>query len=90
MEYEQPGDSKDGALMIALAFHQCFPSSIPGLGVICGLSLQLVLYASPLKPTFPNFNSILECRDISERSSCELLGALGVKKFRLHFYEQGK
>ena len=44
--------------------HQCDPGSIPGLGVICGLSL-LVLYSaprgfspgtpvfpSPLKPTF--------------------------------------
>ena len=27
MEYEQPGDSKDGALMIALVFHQCVPGS---------------------------------------------------------------
>ena len=48
----------------ALAFHQCGPGSIPGLCVICGLSL-LVLYSaprgfspgsqvfpSPLKPTF--------------------------------------
>ena len=48
----------------ALASHQCGPGSIPGLGIICGLSL-LVLYSaprgfspgtpvflSPLKPTF--------------------------------------
>ena len=48
--------------------------------VICGLSLLLVLYSalrgcspgtpvfpSPQKPTFPNFNSILEITDISER-----------------------
>ena len=48
----------------ALASHQCGPGSIPGVGVICGLSL-LVLYSAPrgfspgtlvfpshLKPTF--------------------------------------
>ena len=42
----------------ALAFHQCVPGSIPGLGVICGLSL-LVLYSaprgfSPGTPVFPS------------------------------------
>ena len=52
----------------------CVPGSIPGPGVICGLSLLLVLYSaprgfspgtlvfpSPQKPTFLNSNSILEC-----------------------------
>ena len=55
----------------ALASHQCGPGSIPGLGVICGLSSLLVLvlaprgfspgtpvFPSPQKPTFPNSNSI--------------------------------
>ena len=55
----------------ALASHQCNPGSIPGLGVICGLSLLLVLvlsprgfspgtpiFPSPQNPTFPNSNSI--------------------------------
>ena len=37
---------RDGAVVRALASHQCGPSSIPGLGVICGLSL-LVLYSAP-------------------------------------------
>ena len=42
----------------ALAFHQCGPGSIPGLGVISGLSL-LVLYSaprgfSPGTPVFPS------------------------------------
>ena len=42
----------------ALAFHQCSPGSIPGLGVISGLSL-LVLYSaprgfSPGTPVFPS------------------------------------
>ena len=55
----------------ALASHQCGPGSTPGPGVICGLSLLLVLvlalrgfspgspvFPSPQKPTFPNSNSI--------------------------------
>ena len=42
------------------ASHQCVPGSFPGPGVICGLSLLLVLFSrvlwffpSPQKPTFP-------------------------------------
>ena len=39
--------SRDGAVVEHLpptqASHQCGPGSIPGLGVICGLSLLLVL-----------------------------------------------
>ena len=63
--------SRDGAVVRALVSHQCGPGSIPGLGVICGLSLLLVLvlasrgfspgfpvFPSPQKPTFPNSNSI--------------------------------
>ena len=34
---------RDDAMMRTLAYHQCGPGSIPGLGVICGLSLLLVL-----------------------------------------------
>ena len=37
---------RDGAVVRALASHQCGPGSIPRLGVICGLSL-LVLYSAP-------------------------------------------
>ena len=56
--------------MRALDSHQCGPGSIPGLGVICGLSSLLVLvlaprgfppgtpvFPSPQKTTFPNSNS---------------------------------
>ena len=63
--------SRDGTVVGTLASHQCGPGSIPGLGVICGLSLLLVLvlaprgfspgtpvFPSPQKPTFPNSNSI--------------------------------
>ena len=53
-----PLGSRVGAVVRALAFHQCVPGSIPGLGVICGLSL-LVLYSaprgfSPGSPVFPS------------------------------------
>ena len=64
--------------MRALASHQCGPGSIPGLGVICGLSLLLVLvlaprgfspgtpvFPSPQKPTFLNSNSIWKVSPIS-------------------------
>ena len=62
--------SKGGAVVRALASHQCGPGSNPGVDAICGLSLLLVLslaprgfspgtpvFPSPQKPTFPNFNS---------------------------------
>jgi len=49
--------SRVGEAVRALAFHQCVPGSIPGAGVISGLSL-LVLYSapkgfSPGTPVFP-------------------------------------
>ena len=63
--------SRVGAVVRALASHQCDPGFILGLGVICGLSLLLVpilaprgfspgspVSPSPQKPTFPNSNSI--------------------------------
>ena len=62
---------KDAAVVGALSSHQCGPGSIPGLGVICGLSLLLVLvfaprgfspgipvFPSPQKPTLLNSNPI--------------------------------
>ena len=39
--------SRDGAVVRALASHQCGPGSIPGPSVICGLSLLLVLVLAP-------------------------------------------
>ena len=50
--------SRDGVVVRALASHQCSPGSIPGLGVLCGLSLLLVLVLaprvfSPVTPVFP-------------------------------------
>ena len=69
-----------------LASHQCGPGSIPGPGIISGLSLLLVLYSaprgfsspgtpvfpSPQKPTFPNSNSILECTGVLENPWCSM------------------
>ena len=53
-----PLESRDGAVVRALASHQCGPGLILGLGVICGLSLLLVLVLaprvfSPGTPVFP-------------------------------------
>ena len=39
--------SRDGTVVKALAPHQCGPGSIPGLDVISGLSLLLVLVLAP-------------------------------------------
>ena len=39
--------SRDGAVVRALASHRCGPGSFPGPGVICGLSLLLVLIPGP-------------------------------------------
>ena len=39
--------SWDGTVVRALASHQCGPGSFPGPGVICGLSLSLVLVLAP-------------------------------------------
>ena len=61
----------DGAVVRALASHQCGPDSNPGVDAICGLSVLLVfsfaprgfspgtpVFPCPQKPTFPNSNSI--------------------------------
>ena len=39
--------SKGGAVVRALASHQCGPGSYPGVDAICGLSLLLVLSLAP-------------------------------------------
>ena len=62
--------SRDGAVVRVLTTHQCGPGLIPGLGVISGLNLLLVLVLAPRgfspgtpvspslnKPTFPNSNN---------------------------------
>ena len=65
----QDHNSRDGAVVRVLASHQRVLGSIPGPGIICGLSLLLVLYSalrcfsphtsvfpSPQKPTFPGMH----------------------------------
>ena len=67
--------NRDGEVVRALASHQCGRGLIPGLGVICGLSLFLVLvlaprgfspvtpiFISPEKSTFSNSNSLWNLR----------------------------
>ena len=48
--------SSDGAVVRALASHQCGPGSIPRLGVKCGLSLLLVRGPSLLQGFFSGFS----------------------------------
>ena len=63
-------EHRDGAVVRALASHQCGPGSNPGFDAICGLILLLFLsfapkgfsprtpvFLSPQKPTFSNSNS---------------------------------
>ena len=65
-----PLGSEGGAVVRALASHQCCPGSNPSVAAICGLNLLLVVslaprgfspdtrvFPSPQKPTFPNSNS---------------------------------
>ena len=63
--------ARDGAVVRALAYHQCGPDSNPDVDAICGLRLLLVLYFAsrgfspdtpvfPSKTTFPNSNSTTE------------------------------
>ena len=66
----QTRGARDGAVMRALASHQCGPGSNPRVDAIRGLSLLLILpfaprgfspgtpvFSSPQKPTFPESNS---------------------------------
>ena len=70
-----PWGARDGAVVKALASHQCGPGSTPGVDTLCELSLLLVLsftargfspgtsvFPSPQKPTLPKSNSIWNAR----------------------------
>ena len=70
----------------ALTSHHCVPGLIPGPGVICGLSLLLVLFLalrgfsagtpvfpSPQKPTFPNSNSIWNCQALYHEPLAQMI-----------------
>ena len=71
-------ESRGGTVVRVIASHQCGLGSIPGLGVICGLSLLLVLilalrdfslgspiFPSPQKPSFLNSNLTWKVSSIS-------------------------
>jgi len=57
-EDDFPIRSSVGAVVRALAFHQCGPGSMPGSDVICGLILVILYSAprgfSPGTPVFPS------------------------------------
>ena len=82
--------SRAGAVMRALAFHQCGPGSIPGFYAICGLSL-LVLYSvprgfspdtlvvhSPQKPTFAGVAQLVSARVSEQGVPSSILGDFNV------------
>ena len=90
--------SKEGAVVRALASHQCGPRSNPGVDAICGLSLFLVLslaprgfsagtpvFPSPQKPTFPNSNSTRNQVDEEPLCGCATCKSLFIYLF-IYFY----
>ena len=82
---------RDGAVVRALASHQCVTGSIHGPGVVYGLSLLLVLYSAPRgfsqsgysgfllssKPKIFKFQFVLQCTGISEGSLVNSLVLMG-------------
>ena len=85
---------RDGAVVRALASHQCGPGSNPGVDAICGLSLLLVLslaprgfppgtpvFASPQKPAFPNSNSTRNQLDEEPLCGCATSKSLFIYLF---------
>jgi len=52
--------SRGGGVVRALASHQCVPGSIPGPGVICGLSLLALALAPRVLLRVLRFSSLLK------------------------------
>ena len=90
-------ESKGGAVVRALASHQCGLGSNPGFDAIFGLSLLLVLclalqgfsqgtlvFASTQKPTFPNSNLTTNKVDEEPLSGCAISKLL-LSFLSLHF-----
>ena len=91
--------SKGGAVVRALASHQCDPVSTPGVNAIYGLSLFLVLslalrgfspgtpvFPSSQKPTFPNSNSTRNQVDEEPLCGCATCKSLFIYLFNLFTY----
>ena len=89
--------STSGAVVRALASHQCGPSSNPSVDTICGLSLLLLLalaprgfspgtpiFRSPQKPTFPNSNSTRNQVDEEPLCGCTTCKSLFIYLFASH------
>ena len=90
--------SKGGAVVRALASHQCGPVSTLRVDAICGLSLLLVLFLaprgfspgtpvlpSPQKPTFPNSNSTRNQVDEEPLCGCATCKSLFIYLFLFIF-----
>ena len=93
------GRYKGGAVVRALASHQCGLGSNPGVDAICGLSLLLILsfaprgfspgtpvFPSPQKPTFPNSNSTRNQVDEEPLCGCATCKSLFIYLFILFIY----
>ena len=90
--------SRDGEVVRPIASNKCGPGSIPGLAVMCGLSLLVVLLAprgfspatpvfpSPQEPTFPNSNSNSDPDSEATVSRNRLLSVTFLKQSRFIFY----
>ena len=79
--------SKGGAVVRALASHQCAPGSNPGVDAICGLSLLLVLYSGfPLSLKNQHFQIPIRSGTHGHvsTSSYELLSAPWLNKLQLN------
>ena len=93
--------SKGGAVVRALASHQCGPGSNPGVDAICGLSLLLVLslaprgfspgtpvFPSPQKPTFSNSNSTRNQVDEEPLCGCATCKSLFIYLFLFYLVDR--
>ena len=91
--------ARDGAMVRALASHQCGLGSNPGVDAICGLSLLLVLSFAPRgfspgtpvfpshqKPTVPNSNSASNQVDEEPLCGCATSKSLSIYLFNLFIY----
>ena len=93
------GEQAGGAVVRALASHQCGPGSNPGVDAICGLRLLLVLslaprgfspgipvFSSPQKPILPNSNSIWNARTGLNESKRTLKCFVGKKAIYVYIF----
>ena len=91
--------ARNGAVVRALASHQCGPGSNPGVDAICGLSLLLVLslaprgfspgtpiFPSPQKPTFSNSNSTRNQVDEEPLCGCATSKSLFIFHYLFIYY----